>query len=274
MLSKSTGNPVRCLQRQQRLRMNNRWNLITITIVLRMWLWLWLWLWLSLSLSVISVSAFPEYSLTVSCPSDRSLSGYISLLDLNTELRRHASAMAPPLNQIPSAEFRYHLCPQTTLDATNHSLLLPPALLLHAPIIQCGREGNSLDSCIIQGGDTQVLLMDDWSNSTQRRTIEFRGLTFQDSQDISIAAFSTRTTARFIDCHWANAQGRAAIMTAKARALSWPQVPQPTFALEEHNIFSSRRRLGDTATAATTTTDTSMEVFCQRCSFQVRVGLT
>ncbi len=225
-----------------------RW--IPIIVVLRFWL------------LMIAASAFPEYPLALPCPSDPSLFGYTSILDLNTELRRHASALAPPLNRIPTEEFRYRLCPQTSLTVNaSHSLLLPPELLLHQPIIQCGRKGDSLDRCIIQGGKTQVLLLDDWSNSTQRQSIDFLGISFQGSHNISIAALSTKTTVRFIDCHWKNIQGRSAIMMAKARALAWPQVPQPTFILEDHNIFASRRLESIGLT---------MDLLCQRCSFQVR----
>jgi len=213
-----------------------------------------------------STSEYPEYDLAVPCPSDRSLIGYTSIVDLNTELRRHASAMAPPLNRKPFAEYRYHLCPQTALILnTNQSLVLPPSLLAHEPIFQCGHNGNALDSCLIQGGDTQVLLLDDFSDSTQRLSVVFQGLTFEGSKDISIAAFSTRTTARFVDCHWENAKGRAAIMIAKARALTWPQVPETTFAFDLHNIFTSRRQLEVEQAKLT------MDFSCERCSFTVRM---
>ena len=251
---------------------------------------------LSVMVGVSAAEEFPQYRWAVPCPSEPSLTGYVSLADLNTEMRRHSSELSPPLNRIPVQEFRYYLCPQSTFNASV-PLFLPPALMQYSPVIQCGHRGSSIDTCILNGGANHVLILDsgdaiDRSSTNEaitevvdRQSVVFQGLIFQGSTDISIAAFSNRTNAQFIDCHWRNIQGRAAIMLANAKPLTWPQVPQPTFVLQSasHNIFSSRRRLTSTAAATSTTTTTpinattltssndkvTMQLSCLGCSFQV-----
>ena len=253
---------------------------------------LWMFLVVTTQISAVIVSAtqleFPQYRWAVPCPSDPSLTGYVSLSDLNTEMRRHSSELSPPLNRIPSQEFRYHLCPQSTFNSSV-PVFLPPALMQYSPVILCGQHGSSIDTCILDGGENHVLLLDSMDSSGSdsmatleggdRQSIVMQGIIFQESTDISIAAFSNRTSAQFIDCHWRKIQGRAAIMMANAKPLTWPQVPQPTFVLSatsaSHNIFSSRRRrqlTDSTIVTAANDDQITMQVSCLQCSFQVRIA--
>ena len=139
--------------------------------------------------SVDSIFAVP-------CPSDPTLQGYTSLRDLNLEMKRHKSFLAPPLLETPQAQYKYHLCPHTTFDGAEQ---LTP--LLDRTLVQCGRSGSAQDNCIIQGGTTQVLLVD--TLPLQHRIFVFQGITFTSSTDVSIAAYaSSQTRAEFYDCHW------------------------------------------------------------------------
>jgi hypothetical protein len=73
--------------------------------------------------------------------------------------------------------------------------------LLDRTYIKCGPSGSSHEECIIDGGTTQVLLVDTLPDT--HRIFVFQGITFQNSQGLSIAAVaSSRTRAEFLDCHW------------------------------------------------------------------------
>jgi hypothetical protein len=183
----------------------------------------------AVSLSSASSSEFHRYR--VPCPktslTDLTVLGYTSILDLNAEMRHHASLLAPPWNESPKSEYRYTLCPHvdvtstmTTTTTTTPSYFegsqqLTP--LLDRTYIKCGETGDSgNNACVIQGGMTQVLLIDDsgdeidndtagssTSSSSSSRLFVFQGITFLESQDMSIAALaSSSTRAEFIDCHW------------------------------------------------------------------------
>ena len=164
-----------------------------------------------------NTAAIGDYQYQVPCPSDPSLLGYTSIADLNSEMKRHAGLlwnfwMQADSNQQkePQQLYQYTLCPHTIFDGTEQ---LNP--LLDRTWIRCGREtvNGSKNQCIIRGGKTQVLMIDQGYNSMATTTNEedkgperifvFQGITFTESQDISIAAFATGgTRAEFIDCHW------------------------------------------------------------------------
>jgi hypothetical protein len=139
----------------------------------------------------------------VRCPNDPSLMGYISIRDLNLDMKYQVSLLVPPLNQPPRDRYAFTICPVTTLDGSDQ---LTP--LLASSHFVCGAEGKSQDDCVISGGTTQVLLMDvieqaAASVSDRVNSFTFSGITFVESQDISIAALgSSRTRAEFYDCHW------------------------------------------------------------------------
>lgn len=73
------------------------------------------------------------------------------------------------------------------------------------------------------------------------RIFVFQGITFTESQDISIAAFATGgTRAEFIDCHWKNSKGTHEILIAPAHPVMLPgSDPELTFHFDS-NIFRVR----------------------------------
>jgi hypothetical protein len=184
------------------------------------------------------------------------LYGYISIQDMNLDMLRAASWIAPPLLNPPLERYIYTICPGTILQGQEQ---LTP--LLHNSYIRCGGQGHRHDDCIIEGGTTQILLYDTMtttsttaSSTTSSTSISvtstaeptastrtaitfddaqsilqgtkeltqseaatatplftpehpkrfiFQGITFQDSQDVSVAAIaSSATRAEFYDCHW------------------------------------------------------------------------
>jgi hypothetical protein len=115
------------------------------------------------------------------------------------EMKHHASLVSAPLSLPLRERYVYTLCPNLVYEGSQQlTLLLPRTLVI------CGREGTSMDQCVIQGGSTQVLLIDTAiTSTTSRRIFVLQGLTFTASQDMSIAALASNATrAEFIDCHW------------------------------------------------------------------------
>jgi hypothetical protein len=169
--------------------------------------------------------------------SQQLLWGYTSLRDLNLEMRRHASQVSllrqqpQPQQGQPQSQpsnknrnrrlYTYTLCPKTIFDADSSSSLeydednnnnnnfQPVAPILSGTVIQCGRDGDSRDDCIIQGGGTQVLMVggeeqeQDDMDDDEITLFVFRGITFRQSHESSVAALRSNTTrAEFVDCHW------------------------------------------------------------------------
>ena len=160
----------------------------------------------------------PLFRFQEKCANQPSLLGYSSIQSLNEEIKYHASLLREPYSQEPRGRYEYNLCPGVVLDGSQQ---LTP--LLDGTFVICGADGKAENQCIIQGGTTQVLLLDTAEllledapvveqriNAQVRKSMPegqkvlvFRGITFLDSQDMSIAALaSPRTRADFHDCHW------------------------------------------------------------------------
>lgn len=146
------------------------------------------------------------------CASDSDVTGFSSLVQLNSEMRRHALLISLPDHE-PLPEYTYRLCPQSVFDGSQQ-IQVPPQLFPYDPTIKCGNSGDAAESCNINGGVTQVFMMDsagsalDADSATSREpttgSFSFEGLTFTNSQDLSIAAMmsSPLAIAQFTDCHW------------------------------------------------------------------------
>ena len=178
---------------------------------------MWLPSTLSSGSSSGSFSSSALYRRQVACPTDPSIQGYVSIQDMNQDMKLEAARLAPPTLKEPLDRYTFRICPHTTLLGSEQ---LTP--LLDRVEFICGANGDSQDQCIIQGGATQVLLLvqspprNGTANSTNttttttdtiadtRQLYVFRGITFQDSQQLSIAALapSFTTSAEFYDCHW------------------------------------------------------------------------
>jgi hypothetical protein len=202
------------------------------------------------------------YRYQVPCPTDPTLYGYTSIASLNLEMKHHASLVSSPVSLPLKERYVYTLCPKLGFDGSQQ---LTP--LLPRTYVVCGRKGSSTDECVIQGGSTQVLLIDTASTSSiSRRLFVLQGLTFFGSQDMSIAALASNSTrAEFIDCHWKvsnitwltlfcvciiilthwsmqKSSGSAAIYMALGYAVSVPfHTPEITFRFDD-NIFAQNRR--------------------------------
>lgn len=153
----------------------------------------------------------PLYPHQVPCPTDDSLMGYTSIKDINLDIQR-ATNLVTSQSHVPPEKYVYTICPNTILNG--ESQLSP---VLHNSHFICGRYGHSSDNCHIKHGMTQVLIIDtdvqpyprpEAKNEKSdfdptRRLFVFRGLTFSNSKDVSVAAVASSTTfAEFYDCHW------------------------------------------------------------------------
>jgi hypothetical protein len=107
-----------------------------------------------------------------------SLMGYTNLDSLQAELNRHAVLVSAFLAQPPPLPVMYILCPSTTFDVDEDvgPLVIPPNLLHHQPIINCGNISSSSagvgggishhhGGCIIRGGHTQIMIGDSITDS-------------------------------------------------------------------------------------------------------------
>ena len=163
--------------------------------------------------STLDTTASALYSRQVDCPNDPSLRGYVSIEDMNEDMKQERAMMGAPQDR-----YLFRICPGTTLKVSQ-----PLVPILDRVEFVCGRAGNSRDNCTFQGGTIQVMLpgtnesienhSTNWSAYTVTTGQEgqsvsilhvFRGIRFHDSQQLSIAALalSNSTTAEFYNCHW------------------------------------------------------------------------
>lgn len=147
-----------------------------------------------------------DYRYAAPCPTAPEVYGYTSLVELDLEMRRHDSLLYEPLYQPPLDNYTYTLCPDTVFNGIER-LTPSPGLLQYSPVIQCSETGQSANKCTIYGGTTQVMLIQrplDGNNDTSiNLSVTFQGITFQNSQNVSIAAMaSPNMRAIFMDCHW------------------------------------------------------------------------
>jgi hypothetical protein len=141
----------------------------------------------------VECSSSPTTSTTASAASPQhALYGYISIQDMNLDMLRAASWIAPPLLNPPLERYIYTICPGTVLQGQEQ---LTP--LLHNSYIRCGGQGHRHDDCIIEGGTTQILLYDSMTttsttastttsvSTTAEPTASTRtAITFDDTQSI------------------------------------------------------------------------------------------
>lgn len=206
---------------------------------------------LGCSFKEVDANVSSSAQFVVACGSNSSVRGYSSIAQLNAEMRRDSLLLALPESE-PKEEYIYQLCPGFVFDGSQQ-MQIPPQLFQYNPTIKCGESGSSTDSCVIDGGVTQVFMMDNpvhggtSESSSLAGSFDFHGLTFTNSQDISVAALmsSPQYVARFVDCHWRNPQGTAGILVANYQALSAVLGDPETVKVEsqQDNIFHFHREL-------------------------------
>lgn len=132
-----------------------------------------------------------------SCPSDPSMSGFKSVRDLNLFMLtvwnyiNQGGEIDPP--------FFFVLCPNTDFS---DDVILP---MLNDTWIICGQDGISTNNCTMKN-ETHVAIIPREYPGVKTESLEqvnFFGLTFSESTDVSIAAYGSASAwAYFHDCHW------------------------------------------------------------------------
>jgi len=133
----------------------------------------------------IAMSVGTGHAAPTKCPKDNSILGYSSWTKLKADV----------LNPTRSV---FTICPGTTfhLDPNANN----PALILNhdksmAITIQCGPDGKSSDSCVVDGGHHHV-----WIDQTGDTT--FMGLTFTNADRGSVWTGQNQDQVHFEDCVW------------------------------------------------------------------------
>lgn len=134
------------------------------------------------------------------CVSDLSIVGFSSIGRLNQWM----ATVWYFLNQggRPNPPYTFHLCPNTVFD---DDFIFP---VLNDTWIVCGKAGSSTDNCIVEGGETQVVILPHDYTSEGAKTpplehVNFLGITFTKSTDVSVGAYGGQNSwAFFQDCHW------------------------------------------------------------------------
>lgn len=247
--------------------------------------WCWCW-WSCSSSAVASAAAIAEktveYKWQQPCPDHPDWQGYTSLEALQSELRQHdawvvSSFSSSAIGTTATTEedvhvvLEYPICPRTILNTTLQPLLIPPTLLEKYPlVILCLSPTSSEPSCIVRGGRTQVLVVESQQQQQQEPTttasgslfstmapqaqqlvqegpsLTMQGLTFENSQDISLAILHATVTLQCVECHWTGCRGKSAVLLAEASEVASSVTGDETFrvryTLHDHNIFGEHRR--------------------------------
>jgi hypothetical protein len=116
------------------------------------------------------------------------MSGYNSIKKLNEDMKLLIKKNAPRNSPI-----EFHLCPNTQF---NGSETLSPMLNNSAFI--CGLNGDPREGCIIQGGNSQILIFDPTVTY-----VSFRGITLSGATEHGVLAQGPLNgTADFFECQW------------------------------------------------------------------------
>lgn len=123
--------------------------------------------------------------------------GYSTIASLNSDIAAEQARISQ--GGTPAAEYTFVLCPNTVLDASAE----PLKPLLSNSFFLCGRDGSSSNSCTIDGGPTQVEIVDSSISSYPLADLTFSGIQFSAFTTESISATATfPTTANFQDVIW------------------------------------------------------------------------
>lgn len=101
----------------------------------------------------------------------------------------------------------FTLCPETTFDLINEPLEISRSVHL-----KCGDNGLLLDSCIFEGGESQVRIEGDGLEIT------FQGLTFLRSEHTSVSIVTKGGFVTFSDCLWQYHGGNAVAIAGDSSA--------------------------------------------------------
>jgi len=185
------------------------------------------------------------------CPTDPDVIGFTTINDLNEWMSTiwyfiNSGGFYPP-------PYFFSLCPNTVFD---DSFIFP---VLNDTWVLCGGSGSSEDNCIVQTNETQVILLPhDYTSegavAPPLEQVNFLGLTFRKSSDVSIGAYgSANSWVFFKDCHWEENFGRFSIHILPSNL--------PEVAEKEKGAISSSK----------TTDDEAMFVQLLDCTFTVSV---
>lgn len=126
----------------------------------------------------------------VPCPGYPSIRGYISIQDINNDMRDEVDRTMQ--DSPPSAPYMLSLCPGITFD-TNETPLLP---VLDNAIITCGGfdSGYGSEPCVISGGEVQILIENHAIPGYNLTSVSIEGMIFENFSGASIVARGESST--------------------------------------------------------------------------------
>jgi len=143
-----------------------------------------------------------EFTGPMPCKDNEDILGYGNLNKLNQDMFIEAVDVLSK-NKTAESEYEYILCPNTIFDIDKETkrsgLHETIGIFLNNTILRCGRDEKTFGTCIIQGGDVQIV----YPPELEVRHSVVEGITFTGNKGYGVAAYAHPSSdASFINCTW------------------------------------------------------------------------
>ena len=147
-----------------------------------------------------TASQTPAFSRQVPCPMNPTLTGYVSIANINRDMQDELNRIAAG-GAKPTAPYVMTLCPGVVFDAVGNHTLRP---LLNDVEFVCGQSGSVAQNCTIDGGNRQVVVADSTVQGYSINSVTFMGITFNGFQGDSSSTITASSPAQvnYNNCIW------------------------------------------------------------------------
>jgi hypothetical protein len=147
----------------------------------------------------VANAQFDFQASTEACPSDDSITGYTSIVAMNTDMQSELDRIGGGAAVDPDRRYSMIICPMTTFDTTTETLMP----VINGAEFRCGTDGDVANSCVFSGGGENVDIQESTVDGYTISTVYFEGLTFEQFTGRSIDLEATdETTATFVNSLW------------------------------------------------------------------------